>query len=74
MKSFCMGLIAAAVLQSSAPAVDLAISVEPTTSPAGASSAEPQVTVDRGRAILSWVELAGKHTTLRFARHRATNS
>ena len=67
MKSFCMGLIAAAVLQSSAPAVDLAISVEPTTSPAGASSAEPQVTVDRGRAILSWVELAGKHTTLRFA-------
>jgi hypothetical protein len=45
---------------------DLAVTLEPAVSPAGPNSAEPQMTTAQGRTILSWLELAGKHTALKF--------
>jgi hypothetical protein len=41
--------------------------IESLASPAGADSAEPQLTVEGERAILSWLETHGEHTTLKFA-------
>jgi hypothetical protein len=41
--------------------------IEPLSSPAGADSAEPQLTIEGERAILSWLETHGEHTTLKFA-------
>src|SRR5882672_2789236 len=41
--------------------------VEPVTSPAGASSSAPQMTVEGDRVLMSWVEAAGKKSTLKFA-------
>jgi hypothetical protein len=46
--------------------------VEPVTSPAGASSAEPQMTVEGNRVVMSWVERDGKKSTLKFAERTAT--
>src|SRR5437870_13262354 len=40
---------------------------ESMTSPAGANTTEPQMTVQGDRVILSWLELAGKHSALKFA-------
>jgi hypothetical protein len=74
VKSLCAVLIAVAALlpaatapQPAPPDGDLAMTVEPLASPAGANSAEPAMTTERGRTILSWVELAGTHTSLKFA-------
>lgn len=69
MKSLWAVLIAAVVF---APAADLSLTVEPMPSPAAASTAEPRMTVERGRTILSWLELAGKHTSLKFAERSAS--
>jgi hypothetical protein len=41
--------------------------VEPITSPAGASSSVPQMTVEGDRVVMSWVEAEGKKSTLKFA-------
>ena len=41
--------------------------IDPLTAPAGADSGQPQLTVEGARAIVSWLETHGKHTTLKFA-------
>lgn len=41
--------------------------IEPLTSPAGANSEAPQLTVEGDRAILSWLESHGEHAMLKFA-------
>src|SRR5580765_9073357 len=46
--------------------------IEPVASPAGASSSVPQMTVEGDRIVLSWVEEAGKKSTLKFAERTAT--
>jgi hypothetical protein len=53
--------------QSPSATTNLLITPEPLTAPAGASTTEPQMTVQGDHAILSWLELAGKHTSLKFA-------
>jgi hypothetical protein len=54
--------------QGAAPAV------EPLTSPAGASSSVPQMTVEGDRVVMSWVERdgQGKKSTLKFAERTAS--
>ncbi len=44
-----------------------AMVVQPLPSPAGASSTEPQFTIQGDRVILSWLLVAGKRATLKFA-------
>lgn len=47
--------------------------VEPLTSPAGASSSVPQMTVEGDRIVMSWVEREGaKKSTLKFAERTAS--
>jgi hypothetical protein len=46
--------------------------VQPLASPAGANSTEPQVTMQGDRVILSWLEVAGKRATLKFAERSAS--
>lgn len=43
------------------------LSIEPLPSPASGSSAEPQLTVEGDKTILSWVDMAGPHPAVRFA-------
>jgi hypothetical protein len=52
-------------------AADRAITIEPLTSPAGANSSAPQLTVEGDRAILSWIERSGKQSALKFAERTA---
>ena len=49
------------------PAQPAAFTVESLASPAGADTGEPQLTVERDRAILSWLERHEDHVTLKFA-------
>jgi hypothetical protein len=46
--------------------------IESMPSPAGASSAQPQLTVAGDRAILSWIERGGTQATLKFAERTPT--
>ena len=46
--------------------------IEPLASPAGSDTAEPQFTSEGERTILSWLELAGPHATLKFAERTAS--
>ena len=46
--------------------------VEALTSPAGANSREPQLTVQGDRTILSWIESAGQRATLKLAERTAS--
>ena len=48
------------------------LQIVPVTSPAGANSSEPQLTVQGDRVILSWLEVIGDRATLKFAEHTAT--
>ena len=48
------------------------LSVEPLSSPAGASSSVPQMTVEGDRIVMSWVERDGKKSTLKFAERTAS--
>jgi hypothetical protein len=48
-------------------APDATFTVEPLTSPAGAKSSEPQITVQGDRLILSWLEVGDVKTTLKYA-------
>src|SRR5579862_5185090 len=41
--------------------------IEPLAAPADSNTTEPQMTSQGGRAFLSWLELKGAHTTLKFA-------
>ena len=43
------------------------LAIDPLPSPAGASSDEPQLTVQGERAMLSWIERAGPRATLKVA-------
>jgi hypothetical protein len=45
--------------------------IEPVVSPAGPNSSAPQMTVEGDRAILSWIERAGKQASLKFAERTA---
>ena len=47
------------------------LAVEALPSPAGASSTEPQLTVQGDRAILSWIERTGQRATLKLAERTA---
>jgi len=53
-------------------APDAAFTVEPLTSPAGANSSEPQITVQGDRLILSWLEVGTEKTTLKYAERTAS--
>ncbi len=48
------------------------LAIQALMSPAGVNSAEPQFTVQGDRAILSWLEMAGKKATLTFAERTAS--
>lgn len=48
-------------------ATNLELVQAPIASPAGANTTEPQMTVQGNRVILSWLEIAGKHASLKFA-------
>lgn len=67
----CLGIIAprlSAIAQQTAPS----LVVEPLTSPAGADSSAPQLTVEGDRAVLSWIERSGKQSALKFAERTGT--
>ena len=49
------------------PIADWAITPEQLASPAGENTTEPQLTTEGSRTILSWLEIAGTHATLKFA-------
>jgi len=51
---------------------DSTLAVQPLPSPAGANSTEPQFTIQGDRVILSWLEVAGKRATLKFAERIAS--
>jgi len=61
-----------AFARQSDPVTDWAITVESIASPAGRNTTEPQMTTENGRTILSWLELSGSHTTLKFAERTAS--
>jgi hypothetical protein len=49
-----------------------ALTLEPLSSPAGADSSEPQLTVQGERVILSWLEGGEERSTLKFAERTAS--
>jgi hypothetical protein len=53
-------------------APDATFTVESLTSPAGANSSEPQITVQGDRLILSWLEVGTEKTTLKYAERTAS--
>jgi hypothetical protein len=59
--------VAALYARQPGPIADWAIAPEPLASPAGENTAEPQLTAEASRTILSWLEIAGTHTMLKFA-------
>jgi hypothetical protein len=72
--SLCFGvpvalaaLVAVGAQPASPPGPAAPFHIEPLTAPAGADSGQPQLTVEGERAIVSWLETHGKHTTLKFA-------
>jgi hypothetical protein len=65
-------LVAAVHARQPGPIADWAIVPEPLASPAGKNTTEPQLTREGSRTILSWLELAGAHTTLKFAERTAS--
>jgi hypothetical protein len=54
------------------PALDWTLRVEPLASPAGAASAQPQLTASEHGLVLSWLENAGSSTTFKFSERTAT--
>jgi hypothetical protein len=64
--------IVAAVVWTVVHAQGETLVIEQLTSPAGAASSVPQMTVEGDRAILSWVEQAGGTSTLKFAERTAS--
>ena len=45
----------------------LSLTLEPISAPAGPNTSEPQMTVQGDRVILSWLELGGRRTSLKFS-------
>lgn len=43
------------------------LAIEPTASPAGPNTAQPQLNVQGDRALVSWIERSGDRATLKFA-------
>jgi len=72
--SLIAGLFAVLHAQQPLPAApaNWTATVEPLTSPAATSTTEPQLARQGNRTILSWLELAGTHTTLKFAERTST--
>ncbi len=69
LAGFTVALCLAARVPQAADAKPPAI--EPVVSPAGPNSSAPQLTVEGDRAILSWIERAGKQASLKFAERTA---
>ena len=72
MRNVSLGvlLIVAAGVVSAGPArptADWTLSIEPVPSPAGADTAQPQLSVSHRGVLLSWIERAGGQATLKFA-------
>jgi hypothetical protein len=67
-----VAFVAALYAQQPGPVANWAIAPEPLASPAGQNTTEPQFTTEGSRTILSWLELKGTHTTLRFAERTAS--
>ena len=69
----CLVGFALAMAPAPAPAQGRsALTVEPLSSPAGADSSEPQMTVQGERVILSWLEGGEERSTLKFAERTAS--
>lgn len=60
-------LVAAISLPMAAVQQPWALKIDPLSSPAGAGSAQPQLSVSRHGVVLSWVERTGAEATLKFA-------
>lgn len=60
-------LVAAVSLPMAAVQQPWALKIDPLSSPAGAGSAQPQLSVSRHGVVLSWVERTGAEATLKFA-------
>ena len=74
-----MGAVAASVstpnsqtLNSKTIRADWRISVDALSSPAGAETAQPQLTVSKRGVLLSWIERKGPRAILKFAERTAT--
>jgi hypothetical protein len=52
--------------------LDWTVRVEPLESPAGAASAQPQLTASEHGVVLSWLENVGSTTTFKFSQRTAT--
>ena len=73
MKKTAIGIFGVlAIWWATAHAQSPALKVDQITSPAGANSSVPQMTVSGDRIVLSWVERAGKTSSLKFAERTAT--
>ena len=64
-------MVSAALLNAT-PASDLRLEIVPVPSPAGANSAQPQLSVSPRGVLLSWIERAGQQATLKFAERTAS--
>src|SRR6266446_2598384 len=64
--------VAAVPARQPGPIADWTIVPEPLASPAGKNTTAPQLTTEGSRTVLSWLELAGTHTTLKFAERTAS--
>ena len=60
-------LVAAISLPMAAVQQPWALKIDPLSSPAGAGSAQPQLSVSRHGVVLSWIERTGADATLKFA-------
>jgi hypothetical protein len=67
-----VAFVAALDARQPGPIADWAITPEPLASPAGEHTTEPKLTTEGSRTILSWLEIAGTHRTLKFAERTAS--
>ena len=66
------GLLAGTPTQGAPPDRAWPLTIDSVSSPAGAESSAPQLTVEGDRVILSWMERAGSSATLKFAERTAS--
>ena len=62
-----LAVTAPAALGRSVPASEWTLKIEPLSSPAGADSDQPQLTVSDRGVLLSWIERSGQSATLKFS-------
>ena len=72
IRRFSVTVAAALTLTAGATANDWSLKVESVATPAGAESAQPQLTVSSRGVLLSWIERSGPQAALRFAERTAT--